>query len=246
MLLYGRPKFQVIVPTADAEERRLVSVETFRILSGISSTDLTDEVAEKIIDATLAKIATCCKLARDGARPLTFAREEVRATWQNNDIYYPYINDGPRNHGWPQRFPYNQCNLMLPWRTPITDITITEGDTELVEGTDYRLLGAGFVERLGVGFWPYPSPGLIANYTAGWLADDDEFPFPDDLASLVVDQVVMVYQRSGIDWNLRSEDIPGIWSGSYNVIGGDSIAENGLLRSLENALYPYKAPPAFA
>lgn len=246
MLLYGRPKFQVIAGTADADERRLVSVETFRTLSGISISDLSDEAAEKIIDATLARIATLCKLARDGARPLTFAREEVRATWIANDIYYPYVNDGPRNHGWPRRFPYDQYQLMLPWRTPITEITITEGETVLEEGVHFRLLGAGVVERIGGGFWPWPSPGLVVDYTAGWLADDDEFPFPDDLASLIVDQAVMIYQRSGIDWNLRSEDIPGIWSGSYNIIGGDSIAENGLLRSLDNALYPYKAPPAFA
>jgi hypothetical protein len=244
MLLYGRPQFKVIVPTAGADERRLVSVETFRTLSGVLVADLSDAAVEKIIDATLAKMASYCKLARDGAYPVTFAREEVRAIWSGND-FYPYENSPPPNHGWPRR-DYRQYNqLLLPWRTPITEIEITDGDTVLVQDVDYRLLGAGVVERLNGTFWP-TSGLLTADYTAGWLVDDVEFPFPDDLTAMVVDQAMLIYQRSGIDLNLRSEDIPGIWSGSYNVPGGDAISVTGVLRPLEAALAPYKAPPAMA
>lgn len=228
-----------MVTAAAAEDRRLITVETVRALTGLSESDVADETLELLIDAALAQCATFCKLARDGAKPLTLAQEEVRATWPESLHYvrWPrewYLDDG-------------RTQLILPWRAPITDITITEAGVELEENVDFQLLGAGLVERLGAGLPCCWGSGIVAEYTAGWAADpEDGEVMPADLVAEIVAQIKYGNELRGREIGLRSEDVPGVWSGSYNVAGGDSISSSGLLRSLEMALTPYRAPPTIA
>ena len=246
MMPIGRPRFEVIVG-ASATDRRLVSAATIRALTGIPSTgdgSASDETLGLLIDAALAQCATSCNMATYRAMPPTLAQESVRATWV------------PDCWEWPgMRFRYPYCRqpsqLLLPWRAPITSITITEGETDLVENTDFRLLGAGVVERIN-GCWS-TAGNLVADYVAGWvpLAEEPSYQedgetMPADLVALLADQVRMRFDSRDIDLNLRSEDVPGIWSGTYNVAGGDSIDTGGLLRTLWDALSSYRAPPKFA
>jgi hypothetical protein len=235
----GRPKFEVVV-AASAAERRLVSATTIRALTGIPSTG-TDAVSDvaltQMIDAALATMARSCRLAKDRAAPPTLAQESVRATWLADCWDW-----------WPALAPYRQpSTLLLPWRAPITTIDVTEGEAALVEDTDFRLLGAGVVERIGA-CWR-TSGTIVIDYVAGFvpLSDDPSYdydgePMPADLVSLLADQVRMASDRRGIDLNLRSEDIPGVWSGSFNVPGGDAIDTGGLAMPLYDALTPYRAP----
>ncbi len=225
-----RPRFEIISGTADAEERRLVSVETFRTMTGVSDSDLPDESVEALIDAVLAQCASYCGLARAGSAPLTFAEEGVRATWLAN-----------HRHWYHQRIGY----IVLPWRAPITSITVTEGSAQLEENVDYQLLGAGVVERIGGSCWAFSSPGIVVDYTAGWIAGDEENPMPSDVVARVCDQVKLMFDQRSAPRNLRSEDVVGIWSGTYSVPGGDSISSSGLIMELEAALMPYRAPPSF-
>ncbi len=235
-----RPRFEIVVGTANAAERRLVSVSTIRTLTGVPETGegaVDDTTLTLLLDAALAQCATSCRLARYGAMPLTLAREAVRATWLLEHWR------GWR-HAWPSQ-------LFLPWRAPITSIAVVEGEVELVENTDFRLLGSGVVERIG-GCWQ-TSGSIVVDYIAGWVptSDDPSYEYdtgesmPADIVSLLADQVRMSCDRRDIDLNLRSEDVPGVWSGSYNVAGGDAIDTSGLIRSLYDALSPYRAPPSF-
>lgn len=241
----GRPKFEVVVP-AEIADRRLVSVATIREITGIPSTGagaVTDEALGRLIDGALAQAARSCRLAAYRAIAPTLALETVRASW------LPDCWDWwPRQVGWKRDEP---STLLLPWRAPIVSIEITEGETDLVEDNDFRLLGAGVVERIN-GCWA-TGGSIVADYIAGFvpLADDpvyqvDGEPMPADLVSLLADQVRMSKDRGAIDLNLRSEDIPGIWAGSFNVPGGDSIDTGGLLMPLYDALAPYRAPPSLA
>lgn len=243
MMPVGRPKFEVVVAASSAE-RRLVSATTIRALTGIGTDDVSDVALTQMIDAALITMARSCRLAKDRATPPTLAQESVRATWLANSWDW-----------WPaQVAPYGSREpetLLLPWRAPITDITVTEGETELVEDTDYRLLGSGVVERIGA-CWTTTGT-IVVDYVAGWvpLSDDPSYdydgePMPADLVSLLADQVRMASDRTTIDLNLRSEDIPGIWSGAYNVPGGDAVDTSGLTMPLYDALAPYRAPPSFA
>lgn len=239
-MIGDRPTFAMVTPAEDADARRIVSVDTFRAVTGLTTTDLSDEAAELMLDGVLADSARSCKLARAGAYPLTLAQEVVSATWVDaSAMGYNWVSTylpGGRGH-----------QLLLPWRAPITLIEITEDETELVEDTDFRYLGAGVIERLSGGSAScWPTSGIVVEYTAGWLVDDETFPVPADLVSAICDQVRLKYNQRGTDFTLRSEDVPGVWSGSYNVPGGDAISMSGLMRPLEDALAPYRAPPSFA
>ncbi len=242
-----RPTFTVVVGTATTADRRLISVATVRALTGLTEGDVSDETLTLLIDAALATAARYCKLATAGAQPPTFAQEQVRATWPDTTVFDFYWHrtwlPAGRGH-----------ELILPWRTPITAVTVTEGETELVQDVDFRLLGAGVIERLSGGvFCGWALGGIVVDYTAGWAAtpadpsaEPESEPMPADLVALISDQVrLSVIQRTA-DPTLRSEDIPGIWSGSYNVAGGDAISAYGLGRPLQMALDAYRAPPSFA
>ncbi len=238
MITDVRPRFEIIDGTAYAGERRLISIATVRALTGLTEEQIDDTALTMLIDSALGECARYCKLARAGSAPRTFAREIVRATWVAADFYRP----------WDWRPPIRYHTLVLPWRVPITAITVTQGGTELVRDTDYRLLdSSAIVERLG-GYW-WPASGLVVDYTAGWVpeaTDPEEDPMPADLVAAIANQIKLAYFQNTNDPTLRSEDVPGIWSGTYNVPGGDAIADDGMLRSLQRALDPFKNPTALA
>lgn len=238
-----RPRFELVVG-AVAEGRRLISAETVRLLTGIPATGegaVTDEVLNFRIDGVMSKIARSCRLAAARAAPLTLAQESVRATWtppalERRWIYW--FADEART------------KLILPWRAPITEIDITVDDEELEENVDYELLGSGVVQWLSPGTsWPWAN--IVADYTAGFVplaADpayqEDGETLPADIVEMIAEQVR--YSASMPDMSLRSEDIPGVWSGSYNVPGGDAIDTSGLSMPLYDALSPFRGPPVFA
>ena len=78
---------------------------------------------------------------------------------------------------------------------------------------------------------------IVVTYTAGWSLPDE---VPAELEGQVIEQVKMRYLATDRDPALRSENMPDVWSGSYSVIGGDSIGSSGLLVALEDALAPFK------
>lgn len=229
-----RPTFAMVTPAADADARRIVSVETFRTMSGLSTTELSAEAAELMLDGALADCARSCRLARASGYPITLAQEVVSATWVDCSTV-TWLYGGRSNQ------------LLLPWRAPITLIEVTEDGVELEEGIDFRYLGSGVVERINSGLaCSWPMNGVEVEYTAGWLAEDEVNPVPADVVAAVCDQVKLKFYQRNTDYTLRSEDVAGVWSGSYNVPGGDAISTSGLMRPLEDALAPFRAPPSFA
>lgn len=237
-----RPTFSVIVGTT-IEDRRLIPLSMIRSYSGLSETDIGDEALNLRTDAVLAMCARFCKFARAGSSPATLARETLRAAWPDLSAFGFQGRRGNK--------------LVIPWRAPITSVTVTEGETELVVDVDYRNLGAGVLERIGPNLswscWTTTLP-VTVDYVAGFIKtpadpsyDEEEGDaLPPDVVMLIAQQVKMGVDALEIDQNLRSEDVPGIWSGSYNVAGGDAIDASGLSRPLCEALRSYRAPPSFA
>lgn len=229
MLRNDRPTFTVVVGTSTPLDRRLLSVEIVRALTGLDTDDIDDTTLGLLIDAALATCARYCKLARAGALPATFARESVRATW-------PDVSTLDLSRG---------SQVLLPWRAPITTIAVTEDGVELEEDVDFRLLGAGILERLGA---CWSNAGIVADYTAGWIPtpadasyeESEGEPMPADLAALIAEQVRMQSAARDRDPALRSESTAEVGSASYSVVGGSSIGASGLLMSLEDALAPYR------
>lgn len=245
---YGdRPTFSLVVGTT-VLERRLIPNSMVRAITGLTESAIGDEALNLKLDAVLASVARSCRLAKAGSAPLTLARETVMAAWPDVSAY---------DYSWHRTWlPEGRGHkLILPWRAPITSIEVTEGEAELVEGTDFRLLAGGVVERISGGTYYGWSQGAISvTYTAGFIAtptdpsynEEEGDPLPADVVALISEQVRLSIAQGKANPMLRSEDVPGIWSGTFNIPGGDAIDASGLSRPLYDALSDYRAPPSFA
>lgn len=239
-----RPRFELVSGTSTAEERRLVSADTVRLLTGLTEEQVSDAVLDLRIDGVMAQIANSCRLAAARNAPLTLAQESVRATWtppvpSYYSRWYLWFADEARTQ------------LILPWRAPITVIDVTVDDEGVEENVDYELLGSGVVRWMAPGTcWPWAN--IVVDYTAGFVplsADpayqEDGQTLPADIVAMVADQVRFSSDTTR-DPSIRSEDIPGVWSGSYNIPGGDAIDTSGLMKPLYDALSPFRGPQVFA
>ena len=214
-----RPLFEVVTPTATAATRRLTTAAKVRAMIGSLAGD--DSKLEAIIDRVSARATKHCKLAIDpvGTVP-SFGAEALRAT------FYP--TQEPRG-----------CDLMLPWRVPVTAITsIVEDGVTLAADTDYKLVGGGMVRRFSDGApYDWSTGKIVVVYAAGWSLPDG---VPPDLEEQVIEQVKTNYLGADRDNAIRSETINDVGAWQYAVAGGDSISSSGLLAALESALSQYK------
>lgn len=213
------PLLEIVTPAASGPARRLTTAAKVQAALRLGAVDTA--LIESVIDSISGECVRFARLARvaSGAIP-TFGPEVLRATW--------LAADQDRN-----------TMMVLPWRVPVTGIvSVVEDGTTLVQGTDYRLISGGMLERMADDTaLPWSSGRIAATYTAGWVLPDG---VPAELEGQVIEQVKMRYLATDRDPALRSEAVPEVWSGTYGVAGGDSIGESGLLRSLEAALAPYR------
>lgn len=213
------PLLEIVTPVASASARRLTTAGKVQAALRLGTVDTI--LIESTIDAVSGECVRFARLARiaSGAIP-TFGQEVLRATW---------LATGQER----------STMVVLPWRVPVTVIvSVVEDGASLVQGTDYRLMSGGMLERTAYDTAiPWSPNKIVATYTAGWVLPDG---VPAELEGQVIEQVKMRYLGTDRDPALRSEAVPEVWSGAYGVAGGDSIGESGLLRSLEAALAPYR------
>lgn len=215
---------ETTVAAAAGATRRLTTKEKVKADLGI--TDATnDALIDQYIDQVSDQAARYANLAEDSAGSFpTFGAETLRATW----------------YAWNGR---HDGNILLPWRPKWAVTGVTMGGTALVAGTDFRLLAGGELQRLygsisGGLPWQWWSYGdIVVTFTGGWTLPAG---VPAALEARVVDQVKFTYAGRNRDKALRSLDVPGVASEVYNVAGGSSIGESGLLVELESALGPYR------
>lgn len=214
------PLFEVVTAIGTAVDRRLTTATKVQDALGIGTTNTS--LIETMIDQVSGECANVANLARatNGTVP-TFGEEVVKATF--------LITSHDRG-----------TRLRLPWRTPITAVgTVVEDGTTLTVNTDFRLVDGGLLERMSSDYpisWSYGK--IVVTYTAGW---DLPAGVPAELEGRVIDQVKMRYLARERDPGLRSESTPDVGAATYNVEGGDSIGDSGLIKSLEMALAPFKS-----
>lgn len=214
------PVLEVTLAAADAAARRLTTAA--KVKAALRKTGSTDDtLIESIIDRISAAAAGFCGLARaaTGAVP-TFGAETLRATW-----FADTAGRGSR--------------LILPWRVPITAITsIVEAGDTLVEGTDYKLLGGGMVQRLDDDApCDWSAEKIVAVYTAGWALPGS---VPAEVEGAVIEQAKLAYLGTARDPGIKSETVPDVHQVQFNFAGGDAIGVSGLLVSVEAALSPFR------
>jgi hypothetical protein len=214
----NQPLLEVVTPAAPGPTRRLTTAEKVKVALRITNS-ANDALITTIIDGVSADCARQAKLARASANDPTFGREVLRATWRA---------DGSS---------FSRKLLILPWRTPIVSVNSISLDGEVLGESDFQVVDGSMIEHLHGGCAvTWPCADVSVEFVAGW-----ELPngVPAGLELRVIDQVKMQYLQSGRDPSIRSESIPDVYQASYGVIGGDSIGESGLLKSLEKALEPY-------
>lgn len=212
------PVLEAVTPAEAGAARRLTTVE--KVKAALHITDSADDaLITAIIDGVSADCARQTRLARAGPTDPTFGRETLRAKWCGIGI--------------------GSCvnRLILPWRTPIVSIESVSISGEVLDVGDYQLVTGGMIQRLNDGYAVrWRDAETAVEFIAGW---DLPAGVPAGLEMRVIDQVRMQYLQTTRDPSIRSESIPDVYQASYGVIGGDSIGESGLLRSLEKALEPY-------
>lgn len=225
-----RPLFEVVTPAADEAARALTTAANVRTIIGSLAGD--DAVLTVLINRASAEMAKCAKLARDTiGTPPTFGAEACRATWPaaGFGLYIPA----------PWVVPGEGESLVLPWRTPVSEIaSIVEDAVTLAEGVDFRSMPGGVLERLrndAVISWSRAK--IVVEFTAGY---DLPAEVPDDLEAAAIEQVKFWYASRKRDPSVRSETVPDVYQGAYSVAGGDSIGASGLLVSVEGVLSAYK------
>lgn len=211
---------ETTVAAASGSTRQLTTAAKVKALLGETSSTY-DTLLETIIDQVSDDCARYCALAADnaGAFP-TFGAETLRATW--------YANNGERDD-----------ILVLPWRPKLAISSVVENGSSLVSGTDYRLLANGELQRISSGIpiaWE-PCYEVVVTLTAGWTLPAG---VPASLEARVIDQVRLVFAGRRRDPSLRSFSVPDVYQATYSVIGGDTIGDSGLLKSLEAALASWR------
>jgi len=211
-----QPLFEVVTPAAVGAARRLTTVEKVKAALRIT-VSANDALITSIIDGVSADCAREARLARAGATDPTFGRETLRATWRC------------RGRGCSTNL------LVLPWRTPIISVSsvVVAGDS--LDPDSFRVLDGGMLQRVG-GICAWLRADTVVEFIAGW---DLPTGVPAGLEMRVIDQVKMQYLQTDRDQSLRSQSTDALGSATYAVIGGDTIANSGLLKSLESALAPY-------
>lgn len=218
------PIFEVTSAAANSAARRLTTAAKVQaVLFGGATTDTA--LIEAMIDRVSARAAKHCNLARDAIGTLpTFGRETCRATWAADRCR-------------------QACELVLPWRVPVTSISSVVEDGVTLSATDYRLRGGAILERLSDDVpVPWARGPIVVAYVAGWQLESAD-QVPPDLEAAVIDQVRTAYQTRARDLTLRSEQVPDVYAATYSVAGGDSIGNDGLLVHVEAALADYRALP---
>lgn len=125
-------------------------------------------------------------------------------------------------------------------RFPVAEILgVIEDGTELTPD-DWELDDAtGQLWRLSAGdrsCWS-GSGTTTVSYIGGYELPDD---LPADIQRAAVDQVKSQFLGGSRDPNLRSFQVPDVYSATFSTGGGDSAGQYGLLAQVEQALAPHR------
>ncbi|MBN6819522.1 hypothetical protein JRF84_07955 [Methylobacterium organophilum] len=105
--------------------------------------------------------------------------------------------------------------------------------------------GGGIGDGSAYNLWCSLRPTLVVDYEAGWLLPGEEVgedftgatPLPADVEKAVIQLIGVAMSESGRDMTIRSENVQGVGSTTYNVQGaGSALPHPGA----EAALQPYR------
>jgi len=201
---------EVLTPAACLD---LTVLETAKMELGIAPGDTSkdDQIATQIKQASGIVAAYCNTV---------FGAEELLET---------FWCDAPSSY---------ERSFMLS-REPVISIDSVVIDGQLIDSSQYRMAQDGHLHRIDtarMSFWCLMSVAEI-QYTAGYVLLDD-LPYGIEKATLAL--IKTFHFNIGADPSLRSEDIPGIRSVTYNVGSSSSSIEGSLPSEITALLRPFR------
>jgi hypothetical protein len=138
--------------------------------------------------------------------------------------------------------PWEWARSFMLSRGRVTNIVSVVIDGMTLDPSTYRVGSDGFLYRIdtiGSCYWTWMQTAVIT-YTAGYVLLDD-LPYGIERAALLLIKNFHFTTAQDPATTIRSEDIPGVRSVSYGVVGGSSSSSSGSLPSDVVALLaPYK------
>lgn len=213
----------VLTPAATA---RLATLEGVCLDLGLTEGSPSDKQIVRFIDQASSRVASICNRV--------FGRQ----------IYRERIHSLPREGFVLSAGPVNR----------IISLSIMGGaafapEEYLLANDTLRLTyggsGGGIGDGSAYNLWCSLRPTLVVDYEAGWLLPGEEVgetfagttPLPSDIETAISQLVGVAISEAGRDMTIRSENVQGVGSTTYNVQGaGSALPHPGA----EAALQPYR------
>lgn len=197
------------VVDAAAMSRNLVDATTVFAEIGVASP--TSEQTTQM-ETVIAQVSALI----DGFLDRTLAEEDV------TDHFRSVSGDTLRLSRWP-------VDEILEVIEAGAALTPDDWELDTTTGQLWRLSG-------GEPYCWATSGATTVSYIGGYILPDD---LPADIQRAAIDQVKTQYLGGTRDPAVRSFDVPGVYSASFSVAGGDSYS-GGLMTQVEAALRPYR------
>lgn len=185
-------RLQVITPASDVA---LLTATELRVAAGLAEDDATHDTALASLGLEAAEwIADILDIRAAGGRVPTVIAEGVRETFS------------PAWRGY---------ELMLARRF-VSDVTVTESGSVLVEDTDFVVNDdRGVLDRLSSGYRiAWAAAPIVVDYTAGF-ANGSPSSVPPAIKAVARDFVALRYSAAGVDPMIKSETTNDIDSFTY-------------------------------
>lgn len=188
-------RIEILTP---ATSLALLSAAELRVAAGLADSDTSQDTSLALLGLEAAEwIAEVCGIRTAGANPPTVLAEELRET-------FPSL--------------WNGVELVLARRF-VSDVTVTENGSALVDGTDYVVLDdRGVIQRLASGYGlPWQVAPIVVEYTAGF-SNGSPSNLPAAIKAVARDYVRMRYGVNALapdEMRIRSETTVDLDSVSY-------------------------------
>jgi hypothetical protein len=212
----------VITPAASS---RLATPGDVRLDLGLATDVPSDAALLRRIDQASADVVRVCQR--------TFGRQ----------IYRERIHSLPRGGVVLSAGPVNRIVSLsiLGGATFLPDEYLLADDTLRL----MRVPGVGIGDGSAYKLWCSLRPTLVVDYEAGWLLPGEEVgdtftgstPLPADIEKAVIQLVAVAMSESGRDMTIRSENVQGVGSTTYNTMAAGSVLPHA---GAEAALQPYR------
>lgn len=141
-----------------------------------------------------------------------------------------------------ETMPGNGSSTLMLSLYPLTTLTAVRKSGDVIDSSLYFIENKDAALVASTTEWTYTStPDYRFDYSAGYSLPNDDvatYTLPSDLEEATIKMCVDLYQARGARSNLVKEEVPQVWSGTYNPEFG--FSSSGLPAVIAAMVSPYK------